>query len=111
VLLSGSFTVRRDAMRGRKPDKLDLQSNDIPTLRQLLRDGRTHQRVARRARILINRASDQRVSLVAGQVDQNASTVWRVCERYRQQGLQAALYDAPRSGRPRVFSPRGAKAD
>jgi hypothetical protein len=27
-----------------------------------------------------------------------------VCERYRQGGLEAALYDAPRSGRPRVFS-------
>jgi hypothetical protein len=31
--------------------------------------------------------------------------VWRVCERYRLYGLEAALYDAPRSGRPRVFSP------
>ncbi len=34
-------------------------------------------------------------------LDQNRSTIWRGCECMRQQGLQAALCDAPRSGRPR----------
>jgi transposase len=38
-------------------------------------------------------------------VEQDAATIWRVCQRYRRDGLQAALHDAPRSGRPRVFSP------
>jgi hypothetical protein len=95
-------------MRGRYPDKLTLQKKDIKRLQQLLQDGRTSLRVARRAQILLTRASNQRVSQVVAKVDQHASTVWRVCERYRQQGLEAALYDAPRSGRPLVFSPEGA---
>ena len=93
-------------MQGRKPDPFILKKRDVPILQQLLRDGQTSQRIARRARILLNRTSDQRVNQVMRKVDRSASTVWRVCERYRLHGLDAALYDAPRSGRPRVYSPR-----
>ena len=94
-------------MRGRYPDKLTLQKKDIKRLQQLLQDGRTSLRVARRAQILLTRASNQRVSQVVAKVDQHASTVWRVCERYRQQGLEAALYDAPHAIRPSpCFFPR-----
>jgi hypothetical protein len=44
-------------------------------------------------------------------VDLERTTVWRVCQRYQDDGLSAALYDAPRSGRPRFFSPTGVLAD
>jgi len=92
-------------MRGRKPEPLVLKSKDEKTLQQLLRDGQTPVRIARRAQILLNCAEDgRRVLLVSDKVDQNRTTVWRVCERYRDAGLEAALYDAPRTGRPRVFS-------
>ena len=92
-------------MRGRKPESLMLKSKDKKTLQQLLRDGQTPVRIARRAQILLNCAkSEQRVSFVSDKVDQHRTTVWRVCERYRNAGLEAALYDAPRTGRPRVFS-------
>jgi Helix-turn-helix domain len=67
--------------------------------------------VAARARILLTRANHQRVGQVATLVDQKPSTVWRVCERYRQRGIEAALYDAKRSGRPPVFSPPAAETD
>jgi len=99
-------------MRGRKPDKFKLKPKDKTFLRTLLCDGRTLMRVARRAQILLNRAdAQQRVVPLGQKVEQDSSTIWRVCERYRQSGLQAALYDAPRSGRPRVFSPKPAQAD
>lgn len=92
-------------MPGRKPDKFKLKSKDKILLRKLLRDGQTPIRVARRAQILLGRAHDhQRVVPLGELMGLDASTIWRVCERYRQQGLWAALYDAPRSGRPRVFS-------
>jgi transposase len=92
-------------MRGRKPDQFVLEKQDKPVLRELLHHGCTSQRVAQRARILLCRADGLRVNRVADKVDQNPATVWRVCERYRQHGLEAALHDAPRAGRPRVFSP------
>jgi transposase len=93
-------------MQGRKPDPFILKKQDVPILQQLLRDGQTSQRIARRARILLNRTRDQRVNQVMLKVDRSASTVWRVCERYYLHGLDAALYDAPRSGRPLVYSPQ-----
>jgi hypothetical protein len=92
-------------MRGRKPELLELKPKDEKTLRQLLRDGQTPLRIARRAQILLSCGeAEQRVLLVSDKAGQNRTTVWRVCERYRDAGLEAALYDAPRSGHPRVFS-------
>jgi len=94
-------------MRGRKPDKFTLKPSDEIFLRELLRNGHTPLKIARRAQILLNRHDEQqRVVLLGGKVEQDTATIWRVCERYRQGGLEAALYDAPRTGRPRVFSPR-----
>ncbi|MCL5995155.1 MAG: helix-turn-helix domain-containing protein [Chloroflexi bacterium] len=99
-------------MRGRKPGKFVLDAKDETSLVELLRDGRTPLRVARRAQILLGRANDQqRVVRLSDKVEQDEATIWRVCERYRYGGLQAALYDAPRSGRPRVFSPRRTPGD
>jgi len=48
---------------------------------------------------------------LSDQVHRDVATIWRVCERYRQSGLDAALYDAPRSGRPRIFSLRRTRRD
>jgi hypothetical protein len=99
-------------MGGRKPEKFVLKPKDKVLVRELLRDGQTSWRVARRAQLLLGRANP-RQSLVGlrDKVGADPSTVWRVCQRYRQRGLQAALYDAPRSGRPRVFFQKGAAAD
>lgn len=94
-------------MRGRNPNKFVLNRKDKIFLQELLRDGQTSFKVARRAQILLNRTDKQERVIVLGEkVERDAATIWRVCERYRQSGLDAALYDAPRSGRPRVFSLR-----
>lgn len=99
-------------MRGRKPDKFVLKPKDVRVLQTLLRDGQTPFQVARRAQILLQRANpQQRAVLLGKKVERDAATIWRVCERYRQGGLHAALYDAPRSGRPRVFSLRRSPSD
>ncbi len=99
-------------MRGRKPEKFQLKPTDKAYLRKLLRDGETPWRIARRAQILLQRADqEQRVGALGEKLEQNASTVWRICQRYREGNLQAALYDAPRPGRPRVFSQKSAQAD
>ena len=94
-------------MGGRKPDEFELKPKDAALLRELLRDGQTPLTVARRAWILLGRAdAEQRVVSLGEKVEQDRATIWRVCGRYQRGGLEAALYDAPRSGRPRVFSPR-----
>ena len=97
-------------MRGRKPEKFQLKPTDKVYLHKLLRDGETPWRIARRAQILLQRADqEQRVGALGEKLEQNASTIWRICQRYRDGDLQAALYDAPRPGRPRVFSRKSAQ--
>ena len=98
-------------MRGRKPKPINLTRKDVAELRRLLRHGQTSQRAAQRARMLLAHAHGGRVAQVAAKVEQDPATVWRVCERYRQGGLSAALYDAARSGRPRVFFQPPAQTD
>lgn len=93
-------------MGGRHPDTFVLKRKDKAFLLELLRDGETPLRVARRALILLGRANGkQSIAALEEKVEQDRTTIWRVCERYETGGLDAALYDAPRSGRPRVFSP------
>jgi hypothetical protein len=98
-------------MHGRKPAPFVLKPKDDKALRRLLRDGDLPQRVARRARILLARARGERIEHVVAKVDQDRATLWRVCQRYSEKGLEAALYDAPRSGRPRVFFAAGSQPD
>lgn len=93
-------------MRGRKADPFRLKPKDEHYLHELLRDGNTPLKVARRAQILLGRMDNEQAIVRLGKkVEQDRATIWRVRERYEQGGLEAALYDAPRSGRPRVFSP------
>ena len=99
-------------MAGRKRSKLVLKAKDKAFLLELLRDGHTPWKVVRRAQILLGRADEQQTVVWLGEkIGQDPATIWRVCERYRQGGLEAALYDAPRSGHPSVFSPRRPRDD
>lgn len=94
-------------MSGRVPEKFVLKRKDKTCLLELLRDGQTPLKVARRALILLGRATgEQSIATLGNKVEQDRTTIWRVCARYAEGGLEAALYDAPRSGRPRVFSPQ-----
>lgn len=87
-------------MKRRPPHRIELPRADRSALEALLRDGRTEQRVARRARILLSMTDDRTiVAELAEQVAQTRSGIWYVCRRYEVHGL-AAVYDATRSGRP-----------
>jgi hypothetical protein len=99
-------------MGGRSPDKFVLKRKDKTFLLEVLRDGQTSLKVARRALILLGRANGQQsIATLEEKVEQDRTTIWRVCGRYEDGGLDAALYDAPRSGRPRVFSPASTPED
>ena len=93
-------------MVGRPPDKFVLKRKDKLFLLEVLRDGQTPLKVARRAQILLGRTNGRQfIADLEEKVEQDRTTIWRVCERYEDGGLDAALYDALRSGHPRVFSP------
>ena len=98
-------------MRRRPPHLIDLSPADRRQLEDLLHDGRTEQRVACRARILLAMTDPQTVvEQLAGQVARTRFAIWSLCRRYEEIGV-AAILDAPRSGRPWGISPLGARRD
>jgi len=91
-------------MRRRPPHVIHLTTADRRELQRILRNGRTEQRVARRSQILLAMGDSQTiVEDLAERVGLTPTGVWYVCRRYETHGLDA-IYDAPRSGRPREIS-------
>ena len=97
-------------MQGRKPRGVELKPEDVPQVEALLRSGKTEQRTAYRARILLAMHKDERVAPLSERIERDPSTIWRICRRYEERGIDA-VYDAPRSGRPLRISPPHPDAD
>src|SRR4051812_26047065 len=98
-------------MRRRPPHTIDLLPDEITLLEAIVRDGHVPQRVAQRARALLAMTTlDAVVAELGARLDADRTTIWRLCRRYEAEGL-AALFDAPRSGRPRELSPPGSRPD
>lgn len=95
---------------GRHAAEFVLQAEHLEVLQTNLRTGKTEYRVARRSRILLLRAEGVGQTDIAERLGIGRNTVWRIEERYHQEGL-GALHDHPRPGRPRVFSPSAEGAD
>ena len=92
-------------MHGRKPAPFELKRKDKVALQQLLRNGNTPLRIARRVQILLRRAqAQQRVKPLGEIVAQDAATIWRVCERYTLPTPQVRV--ASTAWRPRCTTHR-----
>ena len=91
-------------MRRRKPNTLKISRADQQEIKRMLHDGRTQQRVVRRAQVLL--AMKNRKTVVeelCQKVQMTRVGIWFLCRRYETAGL-SAIYDAPRSGRPREIT-------
>ena len=87
-------------MRRRPPKNVTLTTAEKKELAELLRNGHTPQRVARRARILLTMSDPKTiVEDLAEHVNYTPTGIWYFCRRFETIGLDA-LYDASRSGRP-----------
>jgi hypothetical protein len=93
-------------MRGRKPIGITLSPEHVVVLQRLVRSGKTEQRIARRARILLAMHWRERVGPLAEHMEQHRTTVWRLCQRYKEYGLQAVC-DLPRVRTKRSLAGNG----
>jgi putative transposase len=84
----------------RKAQPLTLSRNDIRSLKTLLTRGTASARTLSRARILDLLHRGLAPADIAPLLQVAPQTVFNVKRRYLAGGLQAALYDQPRSGRP-----------
>jgi hypothetical protein len=91
-------------MRRRKPKMVKISRADQREIQHLLSDGRTEQRVVRRGQVLLAMKNPKTVvSELCEQVQMTRIGIWYLCRRYEAVGL-GAVYDMPRSGRPREIS-------
>jgi biotin operon repressor len=96
-------------MRRRPPHTVELAGSDTIFLQQLIKGGRTEQRVARRARLLLAMSDPNTVVQdLAQRLEQSRFAVWDLRRRFQERGVEA-VFDAARSGRPRTVSPSGAR--
>jgi len=78
---------------------IQLGRKDRQQVAEMLRKGQESTRVLRRASILRQLDSKQKVAQVAANVGVARKTVRAVARRYEEEGLESALYEKPRPGK------------
>ena len=78
---------------------VQLPRKDRQKVAAMLSKGQESARVLRRASILRQLDSGQKVAQVAANVDVAGKTVRAIARRYEEEGLESALYEKPRPGK------------
>jgi putative transposase len=84
----------------RKAQLIELSNGDLSSLKTILRRGATPARTQTRARVLDLLHRGHHPDQVAETLRLSGATVFNIKRRYLEEGLDAALYDKPRSGKP-----------
>lgn len=85
---------------------IKLPAKERQTLLSMTRTGVHRARVLRRAHILLRAGDGEKDADIALHVGCTWRSVSDIRKRYCTDGLQRALEDAPRSGRPSTFTPK-----
>ena len=80
-----------------------LTKRERQELRRLMRSGLQPVRTVLRALALRQLADGQSIRRVASNVGLTPKTIWLTSQRYRQGGLEQALYERPRPGKARLL--------
>lgn len=91
-----------------KKYRVKLSQTECDHLDKLTRRGSIKVRTYKRARVLLladenQTAGGQSDKAIGKQVKISLPTIQRIRRRYIEQGLEAALYEKPRSGAPKTF--------
>lgn len=84
----------------RKAQLIKLSNDELCSLKTLLSRGTASARTQTRARVLDLLHRGQRSDRIAETLKITTATVFNIKRRYQREGLQAALFDKPRCGRP-----------
>lgn len=87
----------------KKQSGVRLSKLEEQELRRLLQSGLQPVRTVLRALVLRQLAEGQTIRQVARNVALTPKTVWLTSQRYRQGGLERALYEGPRPGKAAVL--------
>src|SRR5574341_1440581 len=82
------------------PYSVQLTDEQRSQLERLIRTGKSAARVQTRTRILLLAHSGESTAAIARALLVSEATVQRIRKCFAQEGLDSALYDKPRPGRP-----------
>src|SRR5260370_10106334 len=94
-------------MRGRRPEKRTHARRDEDGLHSTAHSGSLPWCQVKRAKIVLAIAGGERPCSVADRLECDETTVWRACQRYRQDGLASLFADGRQgnAGHPQQISP------
>src|SRR5215213_2927676 len=84
----------------RKAEPVELSTDELRSLKTLLRRGTSAARVQTRARVLDLLHRGQHPQAIAATLNLSLPTVFNIKRRYLEEGFDSALQDKPRSGKP-----------
>jgi putative transposase len=84
----------------RKAEPVELSTDELRSLKTILRRGTTTARMQRRARILDLLHRGLHPTSIAATLSVSLPTVFNIKRRYLEEGFDEALADKPRQGRP-----------
>lgn len=84
----------------RKAAPVELSTDELRSLKTLLRRGTSAARVQTRARVLDLLHRGQHPQAIAATLSLSLPTIFNIKRRYLEEGFDSALQDKPRSGKP-----------
>lgn len=84
----------------RQTESIQLSKEERSSLKTLFSGGNGSNRMQNRARILDLLARNTKASEIATLLDCSLTTVYNIKHRYQAEGLESALTEKPRSGKP-----------
>jgi len=85
---------------------IELKESEEKLLKNFIKKGRKSARGLTRARILLLANQQKGDTEIAEILGVGRNTIWRIKKRYREEGLESALKEKPRSGQPKKYTER-----
>ena len=105
VMVRDKYAVRLAQVKGESASRRFEEQRE--ELQHLIRVGKNSARVTARARILLKSDDGWAAPQVAEALDVALSSVYRVKQRFAEEGLERVLQDRPQANRPRKLDDRG----
>jgi putative transposase len=83
---------------------IQLPSDEVVYLNNFINTGKRSARALKRAQILLHSHTGKTPEQICEVVNTSVATVYLTRQHYRQDGVQAAIQEKPRSGQPRRLS-------
>ena len=83
--------------------RVQLKENEIKFLNEHIKKGERKAREIYRTNILLLANKGEKDKKIAEILSIHRHTVWRIKKRYKEEGLESALQDKPRSGQPKKY--------